>query len=308
MKTKIVITGSNGLLGQKLVYLLKSRKDVKIFALARGENRLTDQQGYTYESIDIGVKEEVEKVMAKLQPDIIINTAAMTNVDICESKREECWTANVDAVKYLVQASEKYNVHLIHVSTDFIFDGTPNIKRERYLEDDFPNPVNYYGDSKLAAESIVKKSNCKWAIARTSLVYGIGVNMSRTNIVLWAKGELEKGKQINVVNDQFRSPTLVEDLAQACVLIADQHADGVFHISGRDYMSIYEMAQQIADFYNFDKSLVKPVATSALKQAAVRPPKTGFVIDKACSVLGYHPHSFEEGIMILDHQMKALHK
>ncbi len=305
---KIVITGSNGLLGQKLLYLLKNRKEVEIFALARGENRLPADKGYTYEAVDIGEEKEVEQVMAKIQPDVIINTAAMTNVDICESKREECWKANVDAVKYLTKAAEKYNSHLIHVSTDFIFDGNPNAKRERYLEDDFPNPVNYYGDSKLAAESIVKKSNCKWAIARTSLVYGIGVNMSRTNIVLWAKGELEKGKQINVVDDQFRSPTLVEDLAQACVLIADKQADGVFHISGRNYMSIYDMALQIAEFYNFDPSLVKSVNTGALKQAAVRPPKTGFIIDKACSVLGYHPHSFEEGIMILDHQMKIMPK
>jgi dTDP-4-dehydrorhamnose reductase len=212
----------------------------------------------------------------------------------------------VDAVAHLIKASEENDAHLVHVSTDFIFDGNPNKRREKYLEDDHAHPVNYYGESKFAAEELVKLSNCRWAIVRTSLVYGIAESMSRTNIVLWAKGELEKGKKVNVVDDQFRSPTLAEDLAQACILIADKQADGVFHISGKDYMSIYEMVKQIAAFYNFDQSLISSVSTAALKQAAVRPPKTGFVIDKAVSVLGYHPHTFEEGIMILDHQLKTI--
>lgn len=306
MKRKVLITGSNGLLGQKIVLALRQRDDVEVYATARGENRLSTTGGYEYIGVDIANEQEVLAIVNKVKPHVIINTAAMTNVDICETQRAECWEANVNAVANLIKASEENDVHLVHVSTDFIFDGNPNKRREKYLEDDHAHPVNYYGESKLAAEELVKLSNCRWSIVRTSLVYGIAENMSRTNIVLWAKGELEKGKKVNVVDDQFRSPTLAEDLAQACILIADKKADGVFHISGRDYMSIYEMVRQIAIFYNFDQSLINPVNTAALKQAAVRPPKTGFVISKAVSVLGYHPHTFEEGIMILDHQLKTM--
>lgn len=302
MKT-ILITGSNGLLGQKLVYALIGRNDVRLIATSVGDNRLIEKNGYTYESLDITKKTEVTSVFKKYNPDVVINTAAMTNVDACESKQEECWALNVTAVQHMVDALEENNkdAHFIHLSTDFIFDGD---KGSEYVETDKPNPQSYYALSKFESEKVVQKSNVKWAIARTIIVYGIVDNMSRTNIVLWAKDALTKGQKINVVDDQFRSPTLAEDLAQGCILIADKGATGIYHLSGPETMSILQLVYRVADFWKLDKSVVTPTKSTTLNQAARRPPYTGFVIEKAKKELGYNPRKFEEGLELLSKQLQ----
>lgn len=304
---KILITGSNGLLGQKLVYKLVSHPEFKLIATARGENRLVKKEGYIYETLDITNEEQTKNVLSKYLPDIIINTAAMTNVDACETEKENAMNMNAHSVRYQVQTLEdlkknnpNYNPHYIHLSTDFIFDGTHG----PLDENEKPNPLSFYAETKLEAEKIVMASNLKWAIARTVLVYGIVDNMSRSNIVLWVKNNLEQGKTINVVDDQYRTPTLAEDLADGCILIAQKGATGVYNISGKDYMSILTLAQRVADYYKLDKTLIKPSKSSDIKQPAKRPPNTGFIIDKAKIDLGYNPHSFEEGIALLEEQLK----
>jgi dTDP-4-dehydrorhamnose reductase len=308
---KILITGSNGLLGQKLVYKLRHKSGVTCLATARGENRLIKKDGYEYEPLDITNQAEVEKVFTRFMPDVVINTAAMTNVDACETDRENAWLMNATAVKYQVEVLEAlkkekagYDPHFIHLSTDFIFDGThgPLDENER------PNPLSYYAETKLEAEKIVQASKLRWAIARTVLVFGIVDNMSRSNIVLWVKSNLEQGKSINVVDDQFRTPTLAEDLADGCILIAEKGATGIYNISGSDFYSILELARTVADYYGLDKSLIKPSKSADIKQPAKRPPITGFIIDKARKELGYQPHSFTEGIRILEEQIKAMGK
>ncbi len=306
---KILITGSNGLLGQKLVYKLKQDKDVTLIATARGENRLVDKSGYVYESLDITNRENVQAVFEKHLPDAIINTAAMTNVDACETDKENALLMNATSVEYQVEVLEhlkeknkNYDPFFLHLSTDFIFDGTHG----PLTEEEEPNPLSYYAETKLAAERIVRASKLKWAMARTVLVYGIVDNMSRSNIVLWVKQNLEGGKTINVVDDQFRTPTLAEDLADGCILITKKRAEGVFNISGKDFLSILELAQRVADYYHLDKTLIKPSKSADIKQPAKRPPKTGFIIDKARKVLGYNPHSFEEGIKLMEEQIKRV--
>ena len=191
--------------------------------------------------------------------------------------------------------------YIYHLSTDFIFDGE---KGSEYIETDIPNPQSYYALSKFESEKVLQKSKINWAIARTIIVYGIVDNMSRSNIVLWAKDALTKGQKINVVDDQFRSPTLAEDLADGCILIADKKAKGIYHLSGPKTMSILELVYSVADFWKLDKSLVTPSKSDNLNQAAKRPPRTGFDISKAKRELGYAPHSFEEGLKILDAQLK----
>jgi len=308
---KILITGSNGLLGQKLVYKLRNKPDLMCIATARGNNRLAKQDGYLYETLDITNEENVSHVFAKHFPDVVINTAAMTNVDACETEKEACWAMNVTAVEHQVKTLEKlkknnpnYNPHFIHLSTDFIFDGTHG----PLDENEAPNPLSYYAESKLAAEKIVQASLLDWAIARTVLVFGIVDNMSRSNIVLWVKSNLEQGKIINVVDDQFRTPTLAEDLADGCILIAQKRATGIYNISGKDFYSILELANVVADYYKLDKNLIKPSKSADIKQPAKRPPITGFIIDKAKKELGYNPHSFTEGIKILEEQIKEMSK
>lgn len=306
MNMKILITGSNGLLGQKLVYKLVHDKDVELVATARGENRLKLQEGYIYISMDISNYENVEAVVSQQRPDCIIHTAAMTNVDACEVEPEECKRLNVDAVLYLVKAIEKCSpqTHFIHLSTDFIFDG----ENGPYDENAIPNPVSYYGQSKLDAERIVQSSSITWAIARTIIVYGITDNMSRSNLVLWSKQNLEQHNSINVVTDQFRSPTLAEDLAEGCVLIAKKKAMGIYNLSGPVTYSIIELVNMVADYFHLDKSYIHPITSASLNQPAKRPPRTGFIIDKAVNELGYKPHTFNEGIAIVMQQFEAYQK
>ena len=306
---KILITGSNGLLGQKLVYKLKERTGISCIATARGENRLVSKSGYEYAALDITDYGNVEAVFTKYKPDVVINTAAMTNVDACETDRDNCWLLNVTAVANQVKVLEtlqdqdpSYRPHFIHLSTDFLFDGTHGPLDENAER----KPLSYYGESKLAAEKIVESSRLHWAMVRTVLVYGIVDNMSRSNIVLWVKQNLEQGKSINVVDDQFRTPTLAEDLADGCILIADKKAQGIYNISGSDFLSILEVAHLVADYYKLDKSLIKPAKSEDIRQPAKRPPITGFIIDKAKRELGYKPHTFVEGIKFLEEQLKQM--
>jgi dTDP-4-dehydrorhamnose reductase len=189
---------------------------------------------------------------------------------------------------------------LVHLSTDFIFDG----ENGPYKEEDKADPLSYYGQSKLDAENLILSFHTiNYAILRTVLVYGVVDQMSRTNIVLWAKEALENGKRINVVNDQFRTPTLAEDLAEGCLLSAKKQIKGIFNISGKDFMSILELVYKVADFWKLNKNLITPSSSVGINQPAKRPPKTGFIIEKAISELEYKPHSFEDGLEILNQQL-----
>ena len=297
----VLLTGANGLLGQKLVYALKSRNDIELLATGIGQNRLIDQANYSFQSLDITNKTEVDQTVRQFSPHVIINCAAMTNVDACELSQKQCWDINVNGVKYLTNAGAKFGSHFIHLSTDFVFDGEDG----PYNESDTPNPLHYYAKSKLESEKIVIENCVNWSIARTIIIYGITDNMSRSNLVLWAKGEIEKGNTINVVNDQFRSPTLAEDLAKGCISIMDKNAYGLFHLSGPTRYSILEMVYMVAEFYNLDKSLINPVSSKSLNQPAKRPLVTGFDISKAKKELNFNPVDFLAGIEIMDRQLKT---
>jgi len=295
---KILVTGANGLLGHKLIALLSAQEEVETIATSRGACRLPNEFNYIWRSMDIENREEVLQVFEETQPEVVIHTAAMTNVDQCETDKPGCWRSNVTATEILVEAAGKAGAFFLHLSTDFIFDGS----RGPLTEEETPGPVNYYGESKLASEEIVMKSTLDWAIARTVLVYGITPSLSRSNIILWVKKSLEEGKTIQVVDDQWRTPTLAEDLAMGCWLIARKKAKGVFNISGKDMLTPYQMAVKSADFFNLDKKLMVKTDSSIFKQPAARPLKTGFVLDKARKELDYAPHSFDEGIAIVARQ------
>lgn len=295
---KILVTGSNGLLGQKLSLLIKQRGNLELVATARGKSAIP-LAANEFQSLDITNPQSVEQVLTSVRPDVIINCAAMTLVDQCEQQREACWKANVTAVENLVGICEKINAHIVHVSTDFIFDGSHGPLDEMAE----PSPINYYGESKLAGEKVIMKSKAPWCILRTVLVYGITADMGRTNIVLWVKDSLTEGKTIQVVNDQFRTPTLAEDLAMGCLLAAQKKATGIYNISGKDFITPYDIAIKTASFFNLDASLIQPTDSNHFKQIAKRPLVTGFIIDKARKELGYEPHSFEEGLRIIAKQI-----
>ncbi|WP_158841557.1 SDR family oxidoreductase [Polaribacter sp. L3A8] len=289
---KVVITGSNGLLGQSLLNLLLQDKEIyEVYGFSRGENR-SGRNDFSYVSIDITEEDNLKKALLEIQPNFIINTAAMTQVDDCENNKEACDLLNITVVKWLSEVSSTINAHLIHISTDFIFDGI----KGNYKETDTPNPLSYYGLSKLKSEALLLDSKIDYTILRTILVYGKVFDMSRSNIVLWVKSMLEKGKEVTIVDDQFRTPTYVEDLALACKISIDKKATGIFNISSNELLSVYEIAQQIAYVFNLDRSLVKPISTSTLNQTAARPVKTGFDLSKTNKVLEFYPKSFKEDL------------
>ena len=235
---KILYTGANGLLGQKISAATPQYSNHAFLATARGGNRTKNLGTASYASIDITDRQGIENVLSEFRPDVIIHGAAMTNVDECEQHKELAYNLNVVGTQNIVDAAKELGAHVVHISTDFVFDGLDG----PYDEDGIPNPVSYYGETKLQAERIVQTID-SWSILRTVLVIGIAEDLSRNNIVLWAKGALEKAQPIRVVDDQFRTPTLAEDLAQGALLAATQKAQGIFNISGPDFMSIYELVE-----------------------------------------------------------------
>lgn len=298
-KITVLITGSNGLLGQKIIDLHPDFH-AELIASSAGDDRFP-RSGYQYHSLDIAERDKVFQAIEKFKPDVVINTAAMTNVDLCETERERCDKINVEAVGHLADACLEHCTHFVHVSTDFIFDGEKGI----YTEDDPANPINYYGLSKWKSEQLLQKHAVPHAILRTGLVYGFIPKLSRSNIVLWAREALLKGQSINIVDDQFRTPSWAEDLAQGCLLAAVSKAHGVFNISGPDYMNMYELVQSVAREWGLDATLIQKATTDFVNQRAKRPSKTGFTISKAKQELGYRPHSFVESLHIIEGQIKG---
>lgn len=288
------------MLGQKLIKLLVSKKDWEVFAFSRGDNRLQGKEGYTYYSIDLEKVEELEELLNEIHPDFLVHTAAMTNVDACELNPEECDKMNVEVVEHLVRILKPLQTHLIHLSTDFVFSG---FKGSYYTEDDLPDPVNHYGHSKLRSEEVIQNSGISHSILRTVLVYGLVDGNDRSNVVLWVKNSLEQKRDIRVVTDQLRMPTYAEDLAEACWLAIDKRATGVFNVSSSELISIYDLALEVAETFDLDKSLIHPVKTEQLSLAARRPASTGLDLSRSVRVLHLPLHSFQERLQVFKNQL-----
>jgi dTDP-4-dehydrorhamnose reductase len=295
---KILVTGANGLLGQHLIELLLTATDWQVIGTGKGPCRLPDTQNnrFFYHQLDITDGVAAFSFYLQTRPDIIIHAAAKTQVDDCELNPVQCWDANVTATRFLVEAAKISRPFLIFVSTDFVFDGAAG----PYKETDAPNPVNYYGSSKVAGEKDVLQSGLDAAIVRTCLVYGQTHDGSRSNIINWVKNNLLQGRHIKVVNDQWRTPTLVQDLAKGILLVAQKKATGIFHISGKEMLTPYDMATATAAYHNLDATLIEEVTAATFTQPALRPSKTGFDISKAQAQLGYKPHPFAEGLKLMD--------
>lgn len=292
---RILITGSNGLLGQKIVKLCLKRKHTFI-ATSKGENRNPDCPAANYLSMDITNKLEINPVFEGFYPTHVIHTAAITNVDYCEDHQEECEDVNVTATNLLFQAAKQFEAHFQLLSTDFVFDGL----KGNYEENDTVHPLSIYAKSKVDAENILLNDPYQnWSIARTIIVYGVGNNLSRSNIVLWAIDALKKGNEMTIVNDQFRMPTWADDLAWGCLEIIHRGKTGIYHLSGPKLFSIYDLVTTIGKHLGLSTDNIKPIASDTLNQAAQRPPKTGFNLNKSIRELNYAPLTIEETLDIL---------
>lgn len=292
---KILITGSNGLLGQKLVAFCIT-KNVQFVASSAGENRNPDCPSENYRKMDIANHDEVKQVITDVKPTHVIHTAAITNVDYCQLNPDDCARVNNIASQFLAEICRDHQIHFQFLSTDFVFDG----EKGNYAESDVTNPVSIYGESKEKTEQfLINGANQDWSIVRTIIVYGTGNNLSRSNLILWAKESLEKGTSINIIDDQYRAPTFVDDLANACLEIVFRNKRGIYHIAGPETYSIYEIVARIADYFGYSKQCITQISSATLNQPAKRPPRTGFDLTKAKLDLNYTPRTLEQSLELI---------
>ena len=289
---KVLITGANGFLGYYLVEQLLAKK-FSVIATGKGDCRLpfNDDTNFQWLSMDFTDPFSIHDVFEKIKPDVLVHSGAMSKPDECETDQMKAYLVNVEGTVQLLINSEELKSFFVFLSTDFVFDG----ERGMYSEDDNPGPVNYYGRTKLEAEEAVKEYEHDWAIVRTVLVYGKN-HSGHSNILKTVKEKLEKGEEYSVFDDQVRTPTYVEDLAKGIVSIIEKKATGVFHLSGKDILTPYQMAIKTAEYLKLDSSVIKKVTAASFNQPAKRPLKTGLIIDKARKELGYEPISFDEGL------------
>lgn len=286
----VLITGANGFLGHYLTTLLVSH--YKVIATGKGPCRINLlHENFSYVSMDFTQKDSVEAVFQKIKPDIVVHAGAISKPDECELNKAFAYTTNVESTHHLLDQSRLLKSFFLYVSTDFVFDG----QKGMYSEEDVPKPVNYYGETKLLSELAVQAYDYGWSIVRTVLVYG-APQSGRDNILTIVAKALNEGKVSRIVNDQVRTPTYVEDLAGAIKTIIDKKATGIYHISGKDVLTPYQMTVAVARHLGLNESLIEPVNANTFQQPAKRPPKTGFRLLKAEQHLNYKPVSFKEGL------------
>ncbi|MFN5476794.1 MAG: SDR family oxidoreductase [Sphingobacteriales bacterium] len=293
---QLLITGIHGLVGQYLIRILEQWPG-QVIVTGRGPCRIPDiwMQNIDYEQMDITDPENIHDVFERVRPDAVIHAAAEAQPDTCELYRQEADLVNTKATGFLLEAAKKHGSFFTYVSTDFVFPGTGG----PYSENDETGPVNYYGLTKLRSEQLVREYPHGWAIVRAALVYGNTLLGTRTNIISWVLGELQKGKSIRVVGDQVRTPTFAGDLAAALLLITKDKHQGIWHISGNDVLSPHDIALMVASRMNLDASLITKVDASTFSQPAVRPLRTPFDISKARAFLRYEPINFKDGMEII---------
>lgn len=297
IKKRILITGANGMLGQRLIKFFMKQKYVEVFMTSLEEKNCFGYNNYA--QVDLSKREEVKKVIYDFYPDFIIHTAAYTNVDGCETQRELSWKVNVKSVEYIAEASRLIDAHLIHFSTDYVFDG----KNGPYTEVDIPCPISYYGKTKLASENIIKLISPLYTIIRTNVLYGPAL-YGRPDFVKWVVASLRENKTIRIVTDQVNNPTFTDDIIQAVSKITEYKKQGLYNIGGKEFLNRFDFTLRIADYFNLDKKLIEPILTETLKQPAPRPLKSGLINLKAQTELGYKPHSVEDTFDIIKREIK----
>src|ERR1035437_4876005 len=291
IKKRILVIGVNGMLGQRIIHFFSTRENIQL--LGSSFEPAPSFNNVDYKSCDITVREAIKDIILDFYPDYIINTAAFTNVDLCETERETAWKINVKGVEYLAEASRVIDAHLIHISTDYVFDGTKGPYDERAK----PNPLGYYGRTKLASENVLKISGTYYTILRTNVLYGMADN--RQDFVRWIVNSMKKGTPIRIVTDQVNNPTFIDDLVQAINKALEYKKYGIYNIGGREFISRYDFTLRIADYFNLDKSLITPITTEELNQPAKRPLHSGLITIKAESELEFKPHSINETLAII---------
>ena len=296
-KGKVLITGSNGLLGQAVTAIFTRESDFELILTSVEEKSFMGLDS-NYHQLDITSKEQVKSAIANHQPDVVLNCAAFTDVDKCETERELCWKLNVDAIKNLIIATRPHNIKLVHISTDYIFDG----KHGPYDEEAIPNPVSFYGRSKLAAENAIFASGIKAAIIRTMVLFGVGQNV-KPNFAVWLINKLSANEKINIVDDQVGNSTIVDNLAFGILKVIESEKSGIFNIAGKDIESRLDFAYKLCEVFGYDKGLINKIKTASLSQPAQRPLNSGLITLKVQSELQFKPFDTMEALQLLKFQL-----
>ncbi len=290
---KILITGANGFLSYYLIEKLLA-KSIAVIATSKGNNRLPFVNPlFIYEEMDFTSEKNVAAVFKKHKPTHIIHTGAISKPDECEQNKPLASTINIDGTKILLDTATLYNAYFLFMSTDFVFDGVSGM----YKEDDVTKPVNFYGETKVAGEFMVKQYPHEWSIVRTVLGYGKTFS-GRHNVITAVAEKLQNGNTYKMFTDQIRTPTYIGDLANGIISMIEIKATGIYHLCGEEVFTPYQMAIATAKLLKKDIALIQPATASDFAAAAKRPAKTGLKIDKAKKDLGYQPMSFEEGLRL----------
>lgn len=295
---RVLVVGSNGLLGQKVTEQLVRGFNYHVTLSSVESVPVHDFPAAPYLQADITNRKSVKDLVASVNPDAIINCAAMTNVDACETERELAWKINVGGVEHLIDAARAKSALIVHVSSDYVFDG----KSGPYSEDDRPEPLSYYGKSKLASENALRTSGLPHFVARTMVLYGYAEGV-KANFALWLINSLRDGQRVRIVDDQIGNPTLVDDLAFGLIRAMEMEKTGLYHIAGRDIVSRFDFAVALARAFGLDASLIEPIKTAQLRQPAVRPLRSGLITLRAEVDLGLKPSGMEQGLAVLKTQL-----
>ena len=291
---RVLVTGGAGLLGKKLLHLMAG--SFEVFAV--DINKPPDIMGGTFYQLDITDREGLLELVREVTPRVVVHTAAFTNVDGCETERELAWQVNVGGTANVAQACHEVGARLVHLSSDYIFDG----KSGPYSEDDQPHPISYYGLTKWESERKVRSMLEDYVIARTTILYGYAPYV-RPNFVTWTIQTLRQGKRIKVVTDQVGSPTLADNLVQMITRAIELDKRGVYNMVGGELIDRYGFGLKIAKHFDLDPSLIEPVTTDQLQQTAPRPLRAGLKMERTVEELGVEAVGVDEGLRVVKDQM-----
>ncbi|UCE92276.1 MAG: dTDP-4-dehydrorhamnose reductase [Methanobacteriota archaeon] len=286
---KLLVIGASGLLGSKIVRIASEK-----FAVSGTYNPQVDGEDlWRLEALDLGSKDDVERLFFKVDPNAVILTAAMTNVDACEREPLVANRVNASGPMIVARACREHGARLVHVSTDYVFDGT---KSRKYKETDVPRPISVYGSSKLTGEKAVLSTMPDAAVVRTAVLYGWNPIEGKDNFVTWVLKKLRSNEKVTLFDDQHISPTFADDLADALVGILQQGASGLFHVCGPDCINRVDSGMMIADAFGLDKNLIVPVRSEAVRLPARRPAYSCLDSSKAEKLLGRKLISLDAGL------------